>query len=252
MSSKKNVKRKKHTKKQKMYALAGLVFVVVALIIFLSIAIPYFKDRKNSGYNSRYKYDGVSLVGKWQEKDNFSDEAYKIYEFFDNGKVVTTMFVYGIEKVSDTSSTYRIDDENTLVISYSVGNVVQSSQNEFSISKDKSTLVLKDGNNFTILERYDLEYNKDTGIFGEWVNTQNENDTYNFKNDFTGVMADAEGTNKIVYSTNGDNLYFFIDEYMAIKDYALTADFVIGAKYKIENNVLSITIGEKTNNYIRK
>ena len=39
MSSKKNVKRKKHTKKQKMYALAGLIFVVVALIIFLSIAM---------------------------------------------------------------------------------------------------------------------------------------------------------------------------------------------------------------------
>lgn len=246
----KTKQRRKHTKKQKIYALLGLVAVVVVLAIFLSIAIPYFKDRKKSGYNSKYKYDGASLVGKWQEKENFSDEIYKVYEYFDNGKVVTTMYVYGLEKVKDTTSTYRVEDDNTLVISYSVAGVMQSSECVFSISDDKSTLVLKDGDNFTILEKYNLEYNKDTSVFGEWVNVANENDTLTLNSDYTGVMRDDEGTNRIVYSTNGDNFYYFVDEYVPIKDYALSAEFVINAR--LENGNIVVPVKDGNVIYTRK
>ncbi len=246
----KNKTKDKFTKREKTYALIGLVAVVVILVIFLSIAIPYFVNRKKSAYNSKYEYDGASLVGKWQERDNFNDEIYKTYEYLDNGKVITTMYVYGIEKVKDTTSTYRVEGKNTLIITYTVGQTLQNAETKFSISEDNSTLVLKDGKNFTILEKYNLEYNKDTSVFGEWVNVADENDTMTLNSDHTGVMKDKDGTNRIVFSTNGDNFYYFIDEYMQIQGYTLTAEFVINAKFENGNIVVPVKDGNVV--YTRK
>ncbi|MBO5375132.1 MAG: hypothetical protein J6A54_06790 [Clostridia bacterium] len=244
--------KKKFTKKQKIWALVGLVAVAITLIIFLSIAIPYFVNAKKSAYNSKYQYDGASLVGVWQEKEDFDDKAYKIYEFYEGGRVVTTLYVYGIAKATDVTSTYRIEDKNTLIITYSVGQTLQNSETKFSISEDKSTLVLKDGKSFTVLEKYSLGYNKDETIFGEWANTQNENDVYTFKDDYTGTTSDGTATNRIVYSTNGDNFYIFIDEYLPLENYGVSAEYVIDGKYKIENDTLTLTLGDTTKVYVRR
>lgn len=245
-------RKRKFTKKEKRWAIVGLIFVVIVLAIFLSIAIPYFAERKRTGFNGKYKYDGVSLIGKWQEKD-LDNGAYKIYDFQENGKVITTIYVYGMEKVKDVESTYRIEDKNTLVISYPVGGVVQSSRTPFSISDDGSTLVLKNGkNNYTILEEHSLNYNKDPRIFGEWVNTANPSEIYTLNEDYTGKMVDEQGANNIVFSTNGDDFYYFIDGYMQIEGYTLSAEFVIDGKYTIDENTLTLTVGDKAITFTRK
>ena len=244
--------RKKHTKKQKRLAIIALVAVVVALAIFLCIVIPYYVNVKKHSYDRKYTYDGVSLVGVWQEKENFNHGDYKIYEFLADGRVITTMYTYGMARVQDTESTYRVDDKNTLVITYTVGSTLQNTENKFSISKDRDALVLKDGRAFTVLEKYKLEYNKDALIFGEWVNTQNPSEIYSFKQDYTGSMVDESGKNRIVFSTNGDNLYYFIDEYIALEGYTLSSEFVIDCKYRIENDTLTIEVGDKTSTFIRK
>ena len=260
MSTKK--KKRRFTKKEKRWAIVGLIFVLVTLIVYLSIAIPYFKERKRTGFNKNYKYDGVSLVGKWQEKDSFSDALYKTYDFQENGRVIVTMYVYGMKQLEDLTSTYRIENKNTLVISYSVAGVVQSTRADFSINDDGKIVVLKNSDkSFTTLEEYNLTYNLDTSIYGEWVNNANPNEIYTFNQDYTGKMTDrhvqedgkeVEGSNRIVYSTKGDTLYFFVDEYMPIEGYGLSAEFVLDCKYKVEGNTLTVTMGDKTNTYTRK
>lgn len=235
-------KKRKATKKQKILAIVGLFGVAIALVLFLVFGIPAIKDHKNSAYNSKYKYDGVSLVGTWQEKENFDDSFYKIYDFRTDGKVITSLYVYGIEAVRDELSTYRIEDQNTLVITYSVGGVIQSSRTKFSISDDKKTLVLRENKTNTVLEAYNLEYNKDTLIFGEWTNSENASMKYVFANDYTGTASDEEVTNNIVYSTKNGTLYLFINENIIVPeaDYDLKEKYVIPYEYEIENDTLTL------------
>lgn len=244
--------KRKATKKQKIFALLGLFAVALVLILFITVGIPMIRDYKNSAYNSKYKYDGISLVGKWQERDDFTDEGYKTYEFFPNGKVVTTYYVYGIEAVKDELSTYRVDGKNTLVITYSVDNVLDNTETKFSISEDKSTLVLRDGTSHTVLEKYSLTYNQDERIFGEWVEIGASENVYNFFSDYTGTVSDASVTNQICYSTNGKKLYLFINENLFLEGYTLKSDFVAECEYKIENDILTIDLGEVAHTYERK
>lgn len=257
MAKEKSIKkRRKHPKRQKMWAIIGLVAVLVALIVFLCIFIPYYKEVKRTSYNSKYKYDGASLIGQWQVSDNFDHSVYKVYEFFDGGKVHVSENVYGMTKYKDISSTYRVEGNNTLIITYSVSGVLKSDEFKFSIDKDASTLVLKDGKQFTMLERYNLNYNKDASIFGEWVSTENENNTQVFNSDYTGFQTeqsgDKIGSNNIVYSTSGSTIYYFIDAYMQIEGYSLDAKYVLTMQYKIENDVLTLTEGDKITTYTRR
>ena len=253
MKTNKMPPKRKATKKQKILAAIGLALVAVVLVLFIVIGIPAIRNHKNSAYNSKYQYDGGSLVGKWQERDNFDDAFYKTYEFFSNGKVVTTYYVYGIEAIKDELSTYRIDDKNMLIITYTgENNVIDNTETRFSISNDKSTLVLKNGTNYTVLKRYSLEYNKDEQIYGEWAQIDAPQNVYTFKQDYTGTISDASVTNQTCYSTNGDTLYLFINENLFVQDYTLSKDFVIDCKYKIENDVLTLTIGDVTHSYERK
>ncbi len=241
-------KKTKATKKQKILAIACLVGVAITLVLFFVFVIPAIKEHKNSAYNSKYKYDGVSLVGIWQEKEDFNDAFYKIYDFRTDGKVVTSLYVYGIEAVRDEQSTYRIEDGNTLVITYSVGSVLQSSRTKFSISDDNKMLVLRENKRNTVLEKYKLEYNKDTSIFGEWHNTENSLKSYTFGEDYAGIVSDGETDNRIVFSTNDSKLYLFINENIVTPegDYGLSEKYVVDYKYKIENDILTLTAPDGT------
>lgn len=233
--------KRKFSKKQKLWAVAGLVLVAVALVLFIVIGIPMIRDHKNSAYNSRYQYDGQSLIGKWQEKEDFNHGFYQIIDFQHNGKVVTTYYVYGIEAFSDIHSTYRTKDKNTLIITYGNDNVPQNFESSFSISSDKSTLVIRENNENLVLEPENLDYNKDTAIFGEWVITGDSSVVYTLSEDYTGKLSDSSGKNNIVYSTNDGTFYMFINENLSIEDYTLSEEFVIDYKYKIENDVLTLT-----------
>lgn len=236
-------KKKKYTKKQKIFAGVGLFLCAVALVLFLVLGIPAIKSLKNSAYNSKYQYDGVSLVGTWQEKENFDDSFYKIYEFRTDGKAITSLYVCGIEAVRDELSTYRIEDKNTLVITYTVDGVIQSSRTKFSISEDGKTLVLRQNAKNTVLESYHLDYNKDTSIFGEWKNTENPEKKYIFTNEYEGTASDESTINTIVYSTKNGTLYLFINENIIVPDadYGLSEKYIIPYQYTIENDILTLT-----------
>lgn len=242
-----NQKKKFKFTKKKALALIGLFAVAVAVILIITVGIPKYKAFKNSGYNSKYVYDGVSLVGKWNVRDEFDDSSYRIFEFLSDGSVITTDYVYGIEAVRDVLSTYRIEDGNNLIITYNTASgAIDNLQTRFSISKDNTTLVLRD-EDFLVLERYDLEYNKDTEIFGEWADVKNPTNVYDFKSNYTATATDGSNTNYLLYSTKGDKLYLFIDEYIVgVTDYTLSAKYVSELEYEIKDGVLTLDIdGEK-------
>jgi hypothetical protein len=227
--------KKKATKKQKMWALVGLVCVAVVLILFITIGIPMIKDIKNSGYNSKYVYDGMSLVGVWQEKD-YENNTCMLYEFKSDKKVVASIRVCGM--VAELySGTYRVEGTNELVITYELDNgVIDNEETHFSISKDDSTLVLKDMD-FFVLERSTPEYNIDRGIVGKWLGQQS---TFIFNEDNTGFIVENDIKNKILFSTKGEKLYMFINEPLILEGYTFSEKFVIEYEYKIENGTLTL------------
>ena len=247
------MKKKKHTKKQKIYAILGLVAVAVVAVLFVTIGIPMIRDYKNSGYNSKYIYDDVSLVGKWQEK-NFENNTYMVYDFKADGKVITSLYVCGIEALSDREdfNTYRTEDKNTLVITYKVNDMPINGEFKFSISDDKSTLVLREGTSNIVLEKYNLEYNEDSSIFGDWDSTDREGVSYSFKEDYTGITVDGSKKNNIRFSTNGNRFYLFIDENLPIENYTLSEEFIAVYEYKIENDILTLKEDGKTYTYQRR
>lgn len=231
--------KKKHTKKQKIIAIVALVAVAIALVLFIVIGIPMIKDYKNSGYNSKYVYDDVSLVGVWQEKD-FENNTYKIYDFRNDKKVIVSLYVCGIEAIRDELSTYRTEDKNTLIITYTVNGNPINGEYKFSISDDKSTLVLREGTKNIVLEKYNLEYNEDTSIFGTWDSTEREGVSYTFNEDYSGITTEGEKKNNILFSTQGDKFNLFINENLPIDGYTLKEDFVVEYKYEIENDTLTL------------
>lgn len=240
-------RKRKATKKQKIYAIIGLVAVAIVLVLFITKGIPMIKSHKNSAYNSKYVYDGISLVGRWQEAEDFDNSFYKIYDFKTGGKVVTSIYVYGIEAVRDELSTYRVEDKNTLIITYTINGNPQNSEVKFSISEDMSKLVLRDGGKNTVLEKFNLEYNKDDSIFGEWKNSDGG---YTFNADYTGKVNDTSKTNNTVFSTKNNTLYLFIDENLIVpdNDYGLSEKYVLEYKYEIKGDTLTLTdaAGDKT------
>lgn len=227
--------KKKHTKKQKIIAIVALVAVAIALVLFIVIGIPMIKDYKNSGYNSKYVYDDVSLVGVWREK-NFENNTYYVYNFKSNGSVDLSLSVQGMEAIIE-KATYRVEDKNTLIVTYE-GNdsVINNEETLFSISEDKTTLVLKD-QNFLILEKYSSDYNHDNDIFGTW---DGQIASFTFGEDYLGEINEIGVGNKILFSTKGNKMYIFIDENLLIEGYEFNEKFIIEYEYEIENDTLTL------------
>lgn len=227
--------KKKATKKQKMWALVGLVCVAVVLILFITIGIPMIRDIKNSGYNSKYIYDGMSLVGVWQEKD-YENDTCMMFSFTSDKKVVASMRVCGIE-AELISGTYRIDGKNNLIVTYEDPNgVIDNEETRFSISEDNTTLVLRD-EDFFVLERATSEYNTDKNIIGVWENSQAK---FIFNEDYTGAIVENDIKNETLFSTKNGKLYMFIDEALLLEGYTLDEKFIIEYEYRIENNTLTL------------
>ncbi len=241
--------KKKHTKKQKIYALLALVLVGIVAVLFVTVGIPMIRDYKNSGYNSNYIYDDVSLVGIWREK-SFENDTYMVYDFKDNGNVKLSMSVCGIEATLHEHATYRIEGKNELIVTYENSNhVIESTKTRFSISKDGTSLVLRDMD-FTVLEKYTSEYNRDSEIIGTW---SNDSASFILENDYSGAIRENSLENGIVFSTKGDKLFVFIDENLLLEGYTLSHKFVLEYEYKIENDTLSLKGADgKTTTYQRR
>lgn len=241
--------------KKKLIALLTLALIVVLTVVAL---IVFLTDEYK--VDSDYKYDGSSLVGKWKVTDNFSHDGYYVYEFFsiggaEFGKVNTTYYVRGIPFIFEDSSTYRIEGTNTLVLTYSSNGVLQSSSSKFSINEERNEIVIN-GDEKLKLAKYDLEYNKDSAIFGEWIDKSNPTDVYTFLTDYTGYASDGTNKNKIVFSTLEDKMYLFIDENLPVEDgdygnIETVSKYVFEIPYSINASTLTLTIEGEVHTFER-
>lgn len=194
-------------------------------------------------YDKKYEYDGVSLVGKWIDK-NIDDSEYDIYNFVDEDTVILSTNCYGIEK-SRMEATYKVEDKNQIVIHSEFG----YEYIRFSITDDGYLvlLVLDDMNNPSeeerIMKRYDLTYNTDknalNSIVGTWANTENKEIKFTFNSDYTGtsVQGDGQGAGysyKIYYSLKDSTLYFIFEYSIGLEDESRACE------YKVENDTLTL------------
>lgn len=215
--------------------------ISIALILCFMFAFVGCKDDEFK-LDKKYEYDGTSLVGKWQSA-NLDHSSYMVYEFeggsetgYNNATV--SMYFYGIEALS-IPATYRVEDKNVLVIDYN-DNSISTERYNFSISDGR--LYIDTGDD-VILENYDLEYNESDDIMGTWKD--DEGVVWTFLKDHTGSVTDSEGMNEIYFSTLGSTLYIFINENLLNPDYEFKPEYVSSCTYTIENETLTLTIGEE-------
>ena len=167
----------------------SIILVLVALFALTSCK----KDGFN--YDSKYKYDGISLIGKWQSA-NPDHSAYSVYEFeggrenYNNATV--TVYIYGIEAVR-MEATYRVEDNNTLVLDFGDG-LTNTSTERYKFSISDSKIYINDSNK-TTLEPYNLNYNQDQKIYGTWRDTEATDNIWSFLPDYSGLVTDTETTN---------------------------------------------------------
>lgn len=216
-----------------------IISIVLAFVAVLTLA-----SCKKTGYDKKYEYDGHSLVGKWQNV-NPDHSAYSVYEFGGGGEsyntATVTVYIYGIEAVKQ-EATYRVEDKNVLVLDFSDGlQNIGSQKYKFSISDGK--IYINDKNN-TTLEPYNLSYNQDDKIFGSWRDAEDSDNLWSFLSDYSGLVSDENSANNICYSTEGDTLNVFVNEnFSSVNgEYTFSAENVLRYKYKIEGNILTLSI----------
>ncbi|MBO5213095.1 MAG: hypothetical protein J6B60_06095 [Clostridia bacterium] len=220
-----------------MKKILSLLLILCFTFAFVSCKDDEFKLDKD------YEYDGVSLVGRWQSA-NLDHSSYTVYDFeggsqagYNNATV--SMYFYGIEAFS-VKATYRVEDRNILVIDYNE-NSISTERHRFSISDGR--LYIDTGDDI-ILEKYNLEYNKSNDILGTWRD-EDSGVTWKFLSDYTGSVTDDKGMNEIYFSTLGQTLYIFINENILNPDYEFKPEYVSSCTYAIENDTLTLTIGEE-------
>lgn len=216
---------------------------IISIILVLVALFTITSCKKND-----YKYDGTSLIGKWQNA-NPDHSAYSVYEFEGGGanynNATVTIYIYGIEAVR-TEATYRVEDDNVLVLDFGDGlNNTSTERYEFSISDGK--VYIKDRNN-TVLEPYSLSYNEDPSIYGTWRDTDAPDNVWSFRSDYSGLVTDEKTTNSIYYSTEGKTLNVFVDEnFSSVNgEYTFKAENVLRYQYEIDGDILTMTIDGNT------
>lgn len=214
--------------------------IILAMMICLTVIMLFGCGGK---YDKKYEYDGVSLIGKWIDK-NVDESEYDIYNFVDESTVILSTNCYGIEK-GRMKATYKVEDKNQIVIHSEFG----YEYIRFSITDDGYLvlLVLDDMNNPSeeerIMKKYDLAYNtsKDAlkDIVGTWINSENSAIKFTFNDDYTGtsVQGDGQGAGysyKIYYSLKDSTLYFIFEYSIGLEDESRSCE------YKVENDTLTL------------
>ena len=221
------------------------------MVIIVCVALTGCGD-----YDKDYVYDGVSLVGKWQEAD-LDEGNYKVYEFYADGTVTYASCIYGMVPDGYVTAKYKVEGNNTLVLTERLNGKIMVSRMKFSISED-NVLVLVDEkteDEINKLEPYKLGYDEPSPIKGKWLSTTDDRtDLFWFGDDSEClVFPDARGEigdnvdefikngeyayiMTVLYSTEGSTVNLcFADQYI------VSEDSVITGEYKIENNKLIIS-----------
>lgn len=206
-------------------------FVLVCLLL-----LCIFPLTSCNKYDSKYVYDGTSLIGKWRE-ESFDENNYKIYEFGDDGKASYRFYVCGIENKSySVTLDYKITDNNKITL---IGDNYFF-EGFFSI-KDKEAVMSDGKNDISVLEKYDLTYN-DTqkDILGSWKCTD-DGVVWNvsFSDDGNGENTTSGGKIKMLYSTKGNELYMIpiVDENSPL----VTSAQLIRLTFETDGETMKIT-----------
>ncbi len=185
-----------------------------------------------SKFDKNYVYDGKSLIGVWQEKE-LDDQQYQTYAFYEDGKIIKTVYSFGIE-MQKIDATYTVEDDNIIIIKQDFG----TDMNNFSISR-KKLLVLRPlfGTKDDEIELvpYKSEYNKSNDIVGSWRSTSNKSEVFTFNSDYTGKASSTVGEDSFYYSLKDSSLFI---------SYSMDIDIkapVEAVSYKVEGDTLSLT-----------
>ena len=209
--------------------------IIALLLISLALGIASCGcDKYVSKYDKNYKYDGTSLIGVWQENE-YEDQQYQTYEFFPDGKVICSVYSFGI-KMHDINATYSVDGDNTLIIKWKDGLI---DRNNFSISKKNVLVICQVLDSKTTemeLVPYDMNYNKsNANIVGDWRSKDNKTEVFTFNQDYTGKATSTVGEEHFLYSLKDSRLFI---SYKIDTNIMAPVDAV---EYKIEGDTLTIT-----------
>ena len=216
-------------------------FTVFLAIITIVILVASCKggDKYVSKYVEDYKYDGTSLVGKWQES-SYKNEEYQTYEFFQNGDVICTIYSFGIE-MGRIEATYKVDGDNTLLITWD-GNPYPD-RNKFSINKDNYLVICQVVDSSTLemeLVPYDMKYNVgENALIGSWISKENPLESFTFFEGYTGVSRGDGAEYDFHYSIKDSSIFFSFEIIDEIKSP------VESMTYKIEENTLTLAGKDK-------
>ncbi len=211
-----------------------VIFLAIICIVLCVVACGNGGNEYVSKYIEDYKYDGTSLVGKWQES-NYQDDQYQTYEFFENGDVVCTVYSFGME-MGQIDATYEVEGDNTLVISWE-GNK-RPDRNKFSINEDNYLVICQvlDSSTFEMeLVPYNLKYNESNELIGTWQSTDNPYESFTFNADYTGVSTGESDSYDFEYSTKDSSVFMSFEFIEGIKSPVETM------KYKVEGDTLTLT-----------
>lgn len=181
--------------------------IITLTLLFLAFACLFSCGNK---FDEEYVYDGQSLVGKWQE-ENLAEDYYITYEFFADGKLLQTAYVYGIEIEKEVGS-YEAEGTKLTLIFDDNGTPVKI-ENKFSITDDKELVMvyLSKQNQMQEMEAvyvpYEMEYNKENPLIGTWENTEYKDELWIFGEDFVISLPSEEKTEKLAYSVKDDTIY---------------------------------------------
>ncbi len=208
--------------------------IIALLLISLALGIASCGcDKYVSKYDESYIYDGTSLIGIWQESE-YKDQEYQTYEFFQNGKVICTVYSFGIE-MQHIDATYSIDGDNTLVINWKNGMI---DRNNFSISNKNVLVICQVLDSKTTemeLVPYNMEYNKSSNdIVGSWRSADNKTEVFTFNQDYTGSASNPTSSYSFHYSLKGTSLFISNEIIEGIMEPVETVE------YKVEGDTLTL------------
>lgn len=211
---------------------------IICVLLILCCFVPLVSCSK---FDEDYVYDGHSLIGKWMEKD-YDEEYYISYEFFEDGRIETVDYSYGIQ-IDSSVGTYTVD-KNVLVARFvdNYSGSVQYVENRFSMKDDLLVMLYLDSSNQMeekemILVPFDVDFNEgDEELYGTWQDKNNPNEIWTFNDDFTGTASikDYEITYHLRYSVNGKKIYISYEPIEGV------FEGIVEMKYKIKDDTLTI------------
>ena len=212
----------------------------IICVLLLCICVVGLASCNKSLYDENYTYDGVSLIGKWGEKDY--DEAYYFsYEFFEDGKIKHIVYNYGIE-VSAVEGTYTAEGNEILIDVVQYDKTTVHYEHKFCIT-DRGELVivyLSDDDQMTekemVLIPFDVDFNDDnSALVGAWEDKENPGEIWTFNSDYTGKISNSEYSYKMYYSVNGKKLYMAYEFVEGVKQ------SLVELNYSVNGNTLKIS-----------